>query len=88
MNQYIESALKVDLAQVIASLAEELIEVADLMHIVITPPDDEEDLMDFIDRDDIQQLYFVIKTVKSLTKDLSPEHIKALTIQLIALEEG
>jgi hypothetical protein len=85
MNEFLINRLKVDLATVIASLAEELIEVDDLMHIVITPPDNEEDLMDFIDRDDIQQLYFVIKTVKSLTKHLSPTHMHALRVQLATL---
>ena len=87
MNKYIEASLKIDLAQVITALAEELIDVTDLWQVITDPPTNEEDLMDFIDRDDIQQLYFVIKTVKSLTKHLDPMLMVSLRKQLVVLQE-
>lgn len=88
MNEYIERNLTVPLATVIHRLAWDLIDMTDLMQVVTDPPENEEDLLDFIVDDDIEKLIFVVKVVKDLIKGLQPSYVKALNNQLIALDDA
>lgn len=87
MNKYIASSLQVDLAQVIIELARDWIDPHDLMRVVLDPPEHEEDLMDFIDRDDIRLLKLTIKVVKKLIKSIGddPARLNALRSRMIEL---
>jgi len=87
MNKYTELNLTVPLATVIDRLCKDLIGTDDLMYVITEPPETEEDLMDFIDRDDIERLKFVIGVVKDLTKGLQPSYMRALNNQLADLRD-
>lgn len=83
MNQYTASALKVDMAQVIILLCSGMIDTADFLQIIADPPAEEEDLLDFIADDDLDRLRVATSITRTLIADLSPDHIKALTRQVI-----
>ncbi|MGN6538278.1 MAG: hypothetical protein ACTHKQ_21435 [Mesorhizobium sp.] len=85
MNEYTAQTLTIDLAAVIIALAGNLLDPEDLMQLTTNPPEHEEDLMDFIDRHDIDILCHVLKVVKELTKGLSPTHLHALRRSIVEL---
>lgn len=83
MNQHIAQGLKVDLSQVIILLCSGMIDTADFMQVIKDPPENEEDLLDFIADDDLDRLRVATSITRTLIADLSPDHINALTRQVI-----
>lgn len=63
-----------------------MIDVEDFMQIVTDPPENDEDLLDFIVDDDLDKLTFTLAVVKDLIKGFQPSYIHALRRQLTALD--
>lgn len=85
MNQYTASALKIDMAQVIIALTRDLINPHALMAIMLDPPIVEEDLLDYVERSEVERVLFVANVIRGLVADYSSAHLNALRLQIIAL---
>lgn len=85
MNRYTESALKADMGQVIIALTRDLINPHALMEIMLDPPIVEEDLLDYVERSEVERVLFVAKVISGLVADYSAAHLNALRLQIIAM---
>lgn len=88
MNRYIESALKVDMGRVIILLTKDLINPHVLLDLIVADEwtaQAEEDLLDYVDRDEVEDVLYVRDVVKELIKDLTDSHLNALRLQMITM---
>lgn len=68
MNSYIQASTQLDAADALIALTEHLIDMSDFKLIMADPPEYDEELLDFVDRSDLEVLKFAMGVAERLLK--------------------